>query len=182
MSITTTHVLSGTFVADPSHSSFQFTVRHMKVSLFRASFGDVDARLSDQTGRLVLEGTARADSVSISTPAELREHIVYGEEFFDARRHPQITVRSQEIQFAEDGTLAARGELTVRGVTRPVTASGTWSLPVEDPFGSRRMGVEVGAVVDRRDWGLDWQLPMPGGGDVLAYEVRLDAHIELLGS
>lgn len=177
-----TQPFTGTFVADPAHSSFQFSVRHMSVSLFRASFAEVDVRLVADAAGLRLEGSAEAESVSITAPAELREHVVHGEEFFDAHRHPQITLASDDINLVEDGRFTARGQLTVRGVTRLVEAAGTWTPVVEDPYGSRRMAMEVSATVDRREWGMDWQLPMPKGGDVLAYQVGLDAHLELIAT
>jgi len=175
-----TQPLSGTFVADPAHSSFQFQVRHMGVSLFRASFADVEARLTAAPDGLRVEGVARAESVSITAPAEFREHVVYGEDFFDAHRNPQITVASDDVRLAEDGTVTARGTLTVRGVTRPVAATGTYTPLVEDPYGTRRMAIELSTTVDRRDWGLDWQMPLPKGGDALGYPVQIDAHLELL--
>jgi polyisoprenoid-binding protein YceI len=175
-----THPFTGTFVADPDHSSFVFAVKHMKVSTFRASFGDVDARLVADEARLSLEGRARVDSVSITNPPEFREHVVNGEEFFDGRNHPEITFRSDRIELSDDGTAQAEGELEIRGISRPVTAAGSHQPPVEDPYGSARTAIELAATVDRRDWGMNWQMPLPKGGDVLGYEVELTVQLELI--
>lgn len=172
--------LAGTFTADPHHSSFQFGVKHMKVSTFRAAFGDVDARLDGDGSQLALEGRARAESISISGPPEFREHVVNGEDFFDAANHPEIVFRSGDVKLAGDGAVTVEGELEIKGDSRPVTASGTYQGPIEDPYGQVRTAIELSATVDRRDWGMDWQMPLPKGGDALGYDVELTVHLELI--
>ncbi|MGH9164195.1 MAG: YceI family protein [Acidimicrobiales bacterium] len=175
-----TQPFTGTFVSDQVHSSLQFALTHMQVGNFRASFGSFDAlAVSDDHG-LRIEGKVRTDSVSITDPPEFREHVVNGADFFDATNHPEIAFRSVDAALAEDGTFAGTGELTMRGITRPVAATGTYRLPVEDPYGSRRTAIELTATVDRRDWGMDWQMALPNGGDALGYDVVLTAHIELV--
>ena len=170
----------GTFVADPAHSSFLFTVTHMKIARFSASFHDFDARLvADQQG-VRLEGAARVESISITKPPEFRENVVNGADFFDARNYPEVTVRSNDLQFGADGTVVASGELTIKNITKPVAARGTYQPPIEDPYGSLRAAIEFSTTVDRRDWGMNWQAPLPKGGDVLGYEVELKVHLELI--
>ncbi|WP_232667774.1 YceI family protein [Pseudonocardia sp. TRM90224] len=170
----------GTFTADPAHSSVTFAVRHMKVSVFRAFFGEVHARVVADAAGVRLEGGALVESLSIRSPKEFREHVVNGSDFFDAEHHPELTVRSSDVRIADDGSVAVQAELTIKGVTRPVTARGTYQPPVEDPYGVERAAIELTAEVDRREWGMGWQAPMPGGGDVLAYDVQLSAHLELV--
>jgi len=176
----TTSQLKGSFLADPDHSSFQFAVKHMKVSSFRAAFGDVEARLvGDDTG-LSLEGRARVESVTIGNPPEFREHVVNGEDFFDAGHHPEIVFRSEDVTLGEDGSVRVDGELEIRGIARRLTATGTYQPPVDDPYGAVRTAIELTATVDRREWGMGWQMPLPKGGDVLGYEVELTVHLELI--
>lgn len=175
-----TQQFTGAFIADPDHSSFMFAIQHMKVSSFRASFGDVDARLVSDDAGLVLEGSARVESVSISAPPEFREHVVNGEEFFDGGNHPEIGFRSSRVELAEDGSTTVEGEFTVKGISRTVTATGSYQVPVEDPYGSLRTAIELAATVDRRDWDMNWQMPLPKGGDVLGYDVELTIHLELV--
>lgn len=175
-----TQPLTGVFEADRNHSSFQFAVKHMKVSTFRASFGDVDARLiAGETG-FRLEGAARVESVSITDPPEFREHVVRSREFLDGDNHPELTFRSDQVELAEDGTATVKGELTIKGIARPLTATGTHQPPIEDPYGLQRTALELRAVVDRRDWELDWQMPLPDGADVLGWEVELTIQLELI--
>ena len=175
-----TEPLAGTFVADPAHSSFRFTIKHMAVNTFTASFDDVAATLVADAEGVRLQGSARAESISIKAPKEFREHVVYGADFLDAGQHPEITLGSDEIRLAEDGTVTATGWLTIKGITRPIVATGTYQAPVEDPYGSMRTALEVHATVDRRDWDMGWQAPLPRGGDVLGYEVELVANVELI--
>jgi polyisoprenoid-binding protein YceI len=169
------------FLADPVHSSFGFAVRYMGVSTFRGSFAEVDAALSlDADGTATLGGMAQAESISITTPAEFRAHVL-GDEFLAADRHPQITFRAAGLELGEPGgPVSVTGELTIRGITRRVQASGDWAAPVEDPFGSVRAALELETTIDRRDYGITWNMPLPKGGDALATQVRLVVHLELV--
>lgn len=172
--------LTGTFFADPDHSSFQFAVKHMRVVTFRATFEDVSVAVVGDDEGLRVEGAAQVESVTIRTPAAFREHVVYDEGFFDARRHPTIDFRSTAVAVDGDGATQVEGELTIRGVTRGVTATGTLQPPVEDPYGLERSALELRATIDRRNWGMDWQQELPKGGDVLGWDVELTIFVELV--
>ena len=176
----TTNPLTGVFDADRTHSSVQFAVKHMKVSTFRASFSDVDARVIANEKPIRLEGAARVESISIADPPEFREHVVRGADFFDADNHPEIAFRSDRVALNDNGAVTVEGELTIKGITRPATATGTYQPAVEDPYGSVRAALELRAVVDRRNWGLSWQLPLPDGTDGLGWDVELSIHLELV--
>src|SRR5262245_31663302 len=162
---TATQPFTGNYELDPVHSTFQFAVMHVSVSTFRASFGDVDARLISGSGTIDLEARARVASVSITDPPDFREHVVNGADFFDAGTHPEIAFRSASVDLLDDGTATVAGDLTIRGVSRPVTAEGTYQPPRQDPFGAVRAGFDLHATIDRREWGMDWQLALPDGGD-----------------
>ena len=177
---TATQPLIGTFAADPVHSSFQFAVKHMKVATFRAGFDDVEASLVAGDEGLVLEGRAKVDSVSVTNPPELRAHLVESTDFFDGTNHPEITFRSDKVELAEGGAATVEGELTIKGITKPVTATGTYQEPVQDPYGGVRSALELTATIDRREWDLNWQAPLPSGDDVLAWDVTLTVNLELV--
>jgi len=180
MTTTAVSPFTQTFTADPDHSSFQAELRHMGVGTFRTGFEDVAARLEHDAEGLRLTGRARVDSITIKRPAELRAHVVDGEDFFDAARHPEITFASTRLDLAEDGTAALEGTLTMRGVERPVTATGTYAAPVEDLYGAHRAALDLTAEIDRRDWGFDFQAQLPRGGDVLSWTAALSIHLELV--
>jgi len=170
----------GTYQLDPNHSSFEFSVTHLGLSKYRAAFGDIDARLAaDADGTIALVGHARVDSISITDP-DFRAHVVHGSDFFGADDHPLIVFRSTDIELTEDHGAVVSGELEIRGTSRSVTATGSYSPTITDPFGVSRAALELRATVDRREWGLDWQLALPDGRDALAWEVELTAVLELV--
>ena len=173
--MSTTTTLAGTYAADPIHSSFGFAVRYQGVSIFRGTLGDVSATLAD--GRL--EGTAQVESISIRTPEQFRAHVLSAE-FFDAENHPTVDFRSKDIEVADDGTAKVEGELTIKGITRPVSATGTWVAPAADAFGNTRGHLNLEAVVDRTEYDMNWNMALPSGGNVLANDVTLTVELSLV--
>ena len=171
----------GTFELDPAHSTVQFAVRHQGIATFRATFADVDGRLTAGMDGISLQGHARVDSVSIGEPPEFRNHVVYSADFFDADTHPLITFRSTRIELEDDGVAFVSGELEIRGISRQVmTVSGVHQRPRPDPFGAIRTGLELQTTIDRRDWGMSWQLPMPDGTDALGWDIAISALLEFV--
>jgi len=171
---TTATPLAGTYAADPIHSSFGFAVRYQGVSLFRGTLSEVSATLTD--GRL--EGAAQVESISIRTPEQFRAHVL-SEEFFDAANHPQVTFVSSDLDLREDGTAEVKGDLTIKGITNPVTATGTWTAPATDAFGNTRGHLNLEAVIDRTQFNMNWNMPLPAGGNALANEVTLSVDLSL---
>jgi polyisoprenoid-binding protein YceI len=169
---------TGTYDLDPDHSSIQFAVEHLGVSTFRASFADIHARLAID-GETTLAGSASVESVSITQP-DFRRHVVRGDDFFAADEHPSITFRSTDVALERDGRAVVSGELVIRGVSRPVTARGTHRPATLDPSGNVRVGLELSSTVDRRAWGMSWQMPLPDGSDALGWDVRVTVHLELV--
>jgi polyisoprenoid-binding protein YceI len=172
--MTTATQLSGTYVADPIHSNFGFAVRYQGVSLFRGTLSEVDAKLVD--GRL--EGTAKVESISIRTPEQFRAHVLSAE-FFDAENHPEVKFVSTGTDIGEDGSATVEGELTIKGITRPVQATGTWTAPAADAFGNTRGHLQLEAVVDRTEFDMNWNVPLPSGGKALANDVTLTVDLSL---
>ena len=175
MATATAPLLAGNYNADPVHSSFGFAVRYQGVSLFKGTLSDVSARLTD--GRL--EGTAKVESISIRTPDQFRQHVLSGE-FFDAASHPEVRFGSSDVELREDGTVSVAGELTIKGITRPVQATGTWIAPAADAFGNRRGHLNLEAVIDRTAFDMNWNMALPSGGNVLANEVTLTVELSLV--
>jgi polyisoprenoid-binding protein YceI len=172
--MSTTTTLAGTYAADPIHSSFGFAVRYQGVSIFRGTLNDVTATLAD--GRL--EGMAQVASISIRTPEQFRAHVL-SEEFFDAANHPTVTFTASDLDLREDGTAVVEGDLEIKGITNPVTATGTWIAPAADAFGNTRGHLQLEAVIDRTQWDMNWNMPLPSGAKALANEVTLTVDISL---
>jgi len=173
--MTTATTLSGTYAADPVHSSFGFAVRYQGVSIFRGTMNEVSATLAD--GRL--EGTAKVESISIRTPEQFRAHVL-SPEFFDAENHPEVRFASTSVDLREDGTASVEGELTIKGITHPVSATGTWQAPAGDAFGNSRGHLQLEAQVDRTAYDMHWNAPLPSGGNALANEVTLTVDVSLV--
>ena len=167
---------TGTYRALPVPSSFAFAVRHSGVFWYRGSLSDVAGTLRGDGDAVTLEGSARVDSISVVEPPAMRASVL-GPEFFDAERHPEITFRSTAVRLAGDGHAEVDGELTIRGVTRPVSASGHFAAPRPSSFGEIA-GLQLRTTFDRRAFGFDWQMEMPGGGEAVGWEVEVD--IDLL--
>lgn len=176
---TSTQPLVGKFTIDPIHSLFQFGVKHMGVSAFRASFEDVSGTVVADEQGIRLDGSVRVESLTIKQP-DFRAHVLNGADFFDAPNHPELSFRSNDIKLREDGTAEVAGELTIKGITKPFTATGTYTPVVEALGGQSRFGVEFEAVVDRRDWDFTFAAQLPKGGDALANTVKLTANVEFV--
>jgi polyisoprenoid-binding protein YceI len=164
---------TGTWASDPIHSSIGFAVKHMGVTPFRGSFKTFDAVLAD--GKLV--GTAPVETIQ-TDDENLTGHLL-SPEFFDAERHPVLRFESTEIRRDGDEVFV-EGELTLKGVSRPVELRGTITGPLGDPYGNERLGLELDTTIDRTDFGIDWNAELPSGGQVLADGVKLTAQLELV--
>ncbi len=178
MSTVAAQPFSGTYRAVPEPSTFSFAVRHSGVFWYRGSLSDVTATLRGDGDALVLEGSARVDSISVIEPAAMRASVL-GPEFFDAERHPEITFRSTAVRLDDDGLVEIDGELTIRGVTRPVTASGRYAAPRQAGFGEVA-GLQLQTSFDRREFGFDWQMQLPGGGNAVGWDVEVDIDLLLM--
>jgi polyisoprenoid-binding protein YceI len=177
MSTTATTSLTGTWSVDPTHSSLRFAVRHMNISTFRGEVADFSASAVGDEDGLTLTGAGRVASIVTRDPA-LTAHIG-APDFFDAERHPEIRLEPARLEVDGD-RVRTDAMLAIKGVSRPVELAGTISGPVTDPFGGTRIGLTLETTVDRRDFGLNFALPMPAGGVALGWKVRLTAELELV--
>ncbi len=168
-----TAVPSGTWTVDNVHSSIGFEVEHM-VSTFRGRFEDYEAELVDRK----LTGTVAVPSVKVYDE-NLEAHL-QSPEFFDAERHPQLRFESRELSVDGDGDVTVDGDLTIKGITRPVTGRGRYSHVEADMGGGERIGLALEATVDRREFDLNWNAPLPKGGFALGNDVTLVVALELV--
>jgi polyisoprenoid-binding protein YceI len=154
--------IAGTWDLDPVHSTIGFVARHLMVSKVRGQFTKFEAQVVTAANPLDSSATATIDLSSVDTGNETRDNDLRSTNFFDVTTHPQMTFRSTGIRPAE-GNFIVDGELTIRGVTRPV------SLAVEvngfgaDPYGGTRAGFSATGQINRMDFGVSFQAPVPGG-------------------
>ncbi len=162
--------IAGTWRFAATHSSAEFSVKYL-VAKFRGSFGEVEASLQDG----VLTGKAKVASISVKDE-NLVGHLM-SPEFFDAEQSPEIIFKST-ILGIEGDALTLDGELTMKGVTKPVHAVGTVEGPTEDFMGNTRLGFTVETTIDRTDFGVNWNADLPKGGKALSDEVTLSVALE----
>ena len=180
MSVATQQDIStGTWSIDKVHSHVGFAVKHMVVANFRGRFEDYDGALTvAENGEPRLEGTVAVDSIVVKDE-NLAGHLK-SPDFFDSASYPEIAFVSSAVTVDGDGGLEVEGELTIKGRTHRVTARGTLSGPHEDIAGNDKLGVELEAVIDRREFGLEWNAPLPKGGFALENDVKLEVALELV--
>src|SRR5262245_41765586 len=154
MSAVTTPPLVGQWRLDTIHSSIAFAVRRMEIATFRGRLANATADFIVGNGNTRLRGSVAVADIELPA-TDLRRHLL-SPEFFDADRHPAIAFESQRVTLA-DGTISLAGTVTIRGVTRPIDATGHLDGPSPDPLGDERIGMALEATLDRRDFGLDWQ-------------------------
>jgi polyisoprenoid-binding protein YceI len=170
---------TGTWVGDTVHSHVGFELG-FATGTFRGSFAPFEARLEvDDAGSAVLSGEARADSVHV-LDENLNAHLL-APDFFDAERAPVLSFVSTEIRRA-GSDLAVAGELTIRGVTVPVELVGTIGESFPHPSGAERFPLRLEGTVDRREFGIDWNMELPNGQPALANVVTLVADLFLVKS
>jgi polyisoprenoid-binding protein YceI len=169
---------AGTWNADPVHSNVSFEVGYAGVNTFRGSFTDFHASLVGGE-ESTLEGAARVASVDVKDE-QLGGHL-QTPDFFDAQRHPEIAFSATELRRLEGDRVEGVGELTIKGVGRPVELTGSIAAaPTVDPFGRERLGLRLEATIDRTDFGVSWNAPNQGGGDYLGTDVKLIAELALV--
>ena len=169
----TTAVPTGTWQADTVHSSVTFEVPYA-VATFSGSVSDFDATLAD--GRLT--GAARIASIAVKDQ-NLEAHLL-SPEFFDAERHPEVGFVTDRIRRNGDA-VEVEGQITIKGITRPATLRGTIVGPTVDHFGTNRVGLRLETTVDRTEFDINWNMPLPSGEPALANEVTLKADLTLVG-
>ena len=160
-------VPTGTWAIDPSHSRVEFSIRHMGIASIRGSFADFDAVI-EGGAEPAISGAIRVGSVD--TRDEARDGHLQSPDFFDTERHPEITFTSTRF----DGDKVV-GDLTIRGVTREVELDARVTGAGTDPWGNERLGVELEGEINRHDFGVSWNTPLPTGGLLLGDTVRLTA-------
>jgi polyisoprenoid-binding protein YceI len=167
----------GTWRLDPTHSSASFAVKHMAVSTFRGRFETFDAMLTVDRDSAELTGSADAGSIAVKDE-NLQAHLG-SPDFFDVVRYPAIAFRSTAIRREGDG-LIVDGELTIKNHTRAIEARGTTEGPTAAFGEENRLGLTLETVIDRTEFGLSWNAPLPRGGFAVADDVKLTIELELV--
>lgn len=167
---------------DPAHSSLQFSIRHLMVSNVRGSFTGVHGTVlfdTDHPENSTVE--AEIDVNTIATNDEKRDAHLKSADFFDTAQFPQMKFRSTGVQKKGSDRYTVTGDLTLHGVTKPVTLEvEDVTEEAKDPWGNSRIGASVKAKLKRSDFGLNWNAALEAGGVLVGDEVKLDFELEFV--
>ncbi|WP_029145698.1 YceI family protein [Microbacterium luticocti] len=169
----------GTWVLDPAHSDVQFSVRHMMISKVRGTFGVKSATIVAPENPLEAQITATVDVASVDTRDENRDAHLRSADFFDAETYPTMEFRSTGVRL-EGGDFLVDGELSLHGVTKPVTFTVEFGGFGTDPYGNYKAGATAKAVINREDFGLTWNAALETGGVLVGKDVTIE--LDLQGS
>ena len=170
---------AGTWVLDPAHSEVTFSVRHMMISKVRGEFGLKSATIEAPANPLEAKVTASVDAASISTGDQNRDNHLRSADFFDVETYPTIDFVSTGVRY-EGGDFLVDGDLTMHGVTKPVTFELEFGGFGTDPYGNYKAGATAKTVVNREDFGLTWNAALESGGVLVGKDVTIT--LDLQGS
>ena len=170
--ITRTEIPTGTYTIDTAHSTVGFVARHAMVTKVRGSFTEFEGKavVAADLSQSSAEITISVDS--IDTRNEQRDGHLRSNDFLDIENHPRITFVSTAVT-ADRDVLRTTGDLTIKGVTRPITVDFAYTGSATDPFGNERVGFEGSVVINRKDWGVNWNAALEAGGVLVSEKVTL---------
>ncbi|QDO87794.1 YceI family protein [Ornithinimicrobium ciconiae] len=173
--------MSGQWRFDPEHTRVGFSAKHAMITTVRGAFNDVEGIIELDADNLSNSTVSvRLQSASVDTRNDKRDEHLRSPDFFDVENHPEIVFTSSTIDEVEEGNFMVVGDLTIRDTTKQV------AIPIEllgverDPMGNLRAGFEATRRLNRRDYGLEWNLPMDRGGVLVSEKVTLEFEISAI--
>jgi polyisoprenoid-binding protein YceI len=179
--VTATTTPTGTYAIDPTHSRIGFVARHAMVTKVRGSFNEFEGSGyfdAEDPGRSHLQLTIQA--ASIDTRNADRDGHLRSNDFFDMEHHPEITFVSTAVEQTAPDRYRVTGDLTIKGVTKPVAVDLEYTGAALDPFGNQRVGFEGKTVVNRKDWGVNWNAALEAGGVLVSEKVTLEFEVSAI--
>lgn len=181
--VTAPSTVTGTYAIDASHSRVGFVARHAMVTKVRGSFNEFEGTGyfdADRPENSHLELVIQA--ASIDTRNADRDGHLRSNDFFAMDEHPHITFRSTSVTQTGDAEYQVTGDLTLKGVTKPVTVAFDYTGAAVDPFGNQRIGLEGTTTINRKDWGVTWNAPLEAGGVLVSEKVTLEFEVSAVRS
>jgi polyisoprenoid-binding protein YceI len=178
---TATQPLTGDYVLDPAHSRIGFVARHAMVTKVRGFFeqwqGAAHVDFEDPANS---HAELTIQVASVNTGHAQRDEHLRTNDFFDAPNFPQITFTSTAVEAVDDNSYRLTGDLTIKGITRPLTVDVEYTGTATDPFGNTRIGFEGTMTINRRDWGVEWNAALETGGVLVSDKVTLEFDISAI--
>jgi len=175
--------LTGEYTLDVAHTRLGFVARHAMITKVRGAFNDFDGK-----ARIDAENPAKSsvsitiEGASIDTRNEQRDAHLRSNDFLDLANHPRITFNSTKVEPLPGDVYRVTGDLTIRGVTKPVTFDLEFTGSAVDPFGNTRVGLEGSVKINRKDWGVNWNAALEAGGFLVSEEITLEFEISAIKS
>lgn len=178
MTTTTNELTTGTWTIDPSHSEASFTVRHAGIAKVRGTVVITDGAIvvaEDGTANV----TATLDPATVNTGDETRDGHLKSADFFEVETYPTWTFTSKPVQVSADETAVA-GDLTIHGVTQPVTLDTEFNGTATDAYGNLRAGFSATTTISRKDFGLTWNAALEAGGVLVSDKVTISLELSTI--
>jgi polyisoprenoid-binding protein YceI len=166
---------------DPGHTSASFSARHMMVATVRGTFAPPTGTLEfDVKNPAAAHVTAELDATSLTSGVVDRDNHLRSADFLDAANFPKITFKSTSVEVTGDDTANVTGDLTIRGITRPVVLKTEFLGIVNSPFGDTRAGFSASTKINREDWGLNWNVAIEAGGVLVGKDIKIELELEAI--
>jgi len=167
-----------TWKLDPSHSLVEFSAKHLMITTVKGRFTDVEGVITaDEKDFTKSSTTATLKAVSIDTRTEQRDNHLRSADFLEVEKYPEIKFRSTRIEGSRK-EFKLTGDLTIRDVTRPVTLDVTFEGQTKDPWGGERVGFSASGKIDRRDFGLTWNVVLEAGGLTVGNDIKINIEVQ----
>jgi len=181
MATATSAAVTTTWKLDPAHSHAEFKVKHMMISNVKGSFNGLTGTLVENADTTLSTVEASIPISTVSTGDAQRDGHLKSGDFFEADKYPEMTFKSTRVQKRDEGEYAVTGDLTLHGVTKPVTfAVEGPSAPGKDPWGNTRIGVSATTKINRKDFGLGWNAALETGGVLVGEDVQITLEIQFI--
>jgi polyisoprenoid-binding protein YceI len=169
----------GTWTIDEAHTTVGFTARHLMITKVRGRFGTVSGSVHVAEQPLDSSTEVTVEMASVETGDAGRDEHLRSADFFDVENHPTMTFRSTSVR-ADGGEFVLVGDLTIKGVTRPVELTVEFDGTSPDPWGGTRAGFTADGEINRKDWGLEWNVALESGGVLVSEKVKLHLEVQLV--
>ncbi len=170
-----------TWVVDPTHTEVQFKVKHMMITNVTGNFNEFEAKAEtegDDFSKAELSFNAKIESINTNN-AQRDEHLKSGD-FFDAAAFPTLVFQSTSIEKKDDENFLINGDLTIKGITKPVALTAEFGGIGQDPWGNTKAGLSLNGKINREDFGLTWNAALETGGVMVSKDVKLQAEIQFI--
>jgi polyisoprenoid-binding protein YceI len=173
--------LTGTYTLDPAHTRIGFVARHAMVTKVRGAFNEFEGTATlDGANPAASSAQVTISTASIDTRNAQRDGHLRSNDFLAMDEYPQITFASTGARQVDDTTFELTGDLTIKGVTNPITIPFSFEGAAKDPFGNLRVGFEGAVTINRKDYGITWNAALETGGVLVSDKVTLEFELSLV--